>query len=140
MKGFFQEFKGFLVKGNVVDMAVGFMFGAAFSTVVKSMVENIIMPPVGMLLGRVDFSARYVALDGVRYDTLHAAETAGAPLIKYGVFINDLISFLILGFIVFMMIKTVNVLHRKDEEEKSALHKKSEEVLILEQIRDSLRK
>lgn len=140
MKGFLQEFKSFLIKGNVVDMAVGFMFGAAFSTVVKSMVENVIMPPVGMFLGRVDFSSLYVALNGTQYTTLKAAESAGAPVIKYGVFLNDVISFLILGFIVFLMIKTINVLHRKDEAEKATTHKKSDEVLILEEIRDALKR
>ena len=140
MKGFLNEFKAFLIKGNVMDMAVGFIFGAAFSTVVKSLVNNIVMPPIGMLMGKVDFSALYIALDGKTYDGLKAAEAASAPLIKYGVFINDVIGFVILGFVIFMMIKGVNKLQAKEEEKKEEAPKKSDEVLLLEQIRDSLAK
>ncbi len=140
MKGFVNEFKAFLIKGNVMDMAVGFIFGAAFSTVVKSLVNNIVMPPIGMLLGKVDFSALYIALDGKSYDSLKAAEAASAPLIKYGVFINDVIGFVILGFVIFMMIKAVNKLQAKEEEKQAEEPKKSDEVLLLEQIRDSLAK
>ncbi len=140
MKGFINEFKAFLIKGNVMDMAVGFIFGAAFSTVVKSLVNNIVMPPVGMLLGKVDFSALYITLDGGVYDSLKAAEAASAPVIKYGVFINDVIGFVILGFVIFMMIKGVNKLQAKEEEKKEETPKKSDEVVILEQIRDSLAK
>ncbi len=141
MKGFINEFKTFLIKGNVMDMAVGFMFGAAFATVVKSLVNNIIMPPIGLLLGKVDFSALYISLDGTHYATLKAAEAASAPLIKYGVFINDVIGFVILGFVIFMMIKGVNKLQAKNEEEKKEeAPKKSDEVLLLEQIRDALAK
>jgi large conductance mechanosensitive channel len=111
-----EEFKKFLVKGNMVDMAVGFIFGGAFATVVKSMVNNVIMPPVGKLMGNVDFSQLYIALDGKSYDSLSALEKAGAPAIKYGVFINDVISFLILGFVVFMFIKGYNRLKEPEEE------------------------
>lgn len=101
----FAEFKKFLISGNVIDMAVGFIFGAAFATVVKSLVSNIIMPPVGLLMGGVDFSSLFIALDGKEYVSLAALEAAGAPAIKLGVFVNDLISFIILGFVMFMMIK-----------------------------------
>ena len=140
MKGFINEFKAFLVKGNVMDMAVGFMFGAAFSTVVKSLVNNIVMPPVGLLMGKVDFSSLYIALDGKHYSSLKVAEGASAPLIKYGVFINDVIGFIILGFVIFMMIKAVNKLQAKEEEKEAESPKKSDEVVLLEQIRDSLAK
>jgi large conductance mechanosensitive channel len=140
MKGFIEEFKSFLLKGNVMDMAVGFIFGAAFSTVVKSLVNNIVMPPIGMLLGKVDFSALYIPLDGGHYESLVAAEEASAPLIKYGVFINDVIGFVILGFVVFMMIKTVGKLRAKEEEKEAAAPKKSDEVKVLEEIRDALAK
>ena len=112
-----EEFKKFLVKGNMVDMAVGFIFGGAFATVVKSMVNNVIMPPVGKLMGNVDFSNLFVALDGKEYASLEAVEKAGAPAIKYGMFINDVISFLILGFVVFMFIKGYNKLKEPEEEE-----------------------
>ena len=105
-----EEFKKFLIKGNMVDMAVGFIFGGAFATVVKSMVNNVIMPPVGQLMGNVDFSNLFIALDGKAYASLEAVEKAGAPAIKYGMFINDVISFLILGFVVFMFIKGYNKL------------------------------
>ena len=113
-----KEFRDFLIKGNVVDMAVGFIFGAAFATLVKSLVTNIIMPPVGLLLGRVDFSQLFISLDGNTYATLAELEKAGAPAIKLGVFVNDTISFVILGFVMFMFIKSYNKL--KKEEEKPA--------------------
>lgn len=106
----FAEFKKFLISGNVVDMAVGFIFGAAFATVVKSLVSNIIMPPIGLLMGGVDFSSLFIALDGKDYPSLSALDTAGAPAIKLGVFFNDAISFAILGFVMFMMVKAYNKL------------------------------
>ncbi len=118
----FKEFKDFLIKGNMVDMAVGFIFGAAFATVVKSLVNNVIMPPVGKLLGNVDFSNLFIALDGKEYASLKALEKAGAPAIKYGVFITDVISFIILGFVVFLFIKAYNKM--KKEEPKAAPSKK----------------
>ena len=134
-----NEFKAFLIKGNVMDMAVGFIFGAAFATVVKSLVANIIMPPVGMLMGKVDFSALYIALDGGNYATLKAAEEASAPLIKYGQFINDVIGFVILGFVIFMLIRAVNKLQTKEEEKKEDPKPTNEEILLTE-IRDALKK
>ncbi len=138
MKGFVGEFKEFLIKGNVMDMAVGFIFGAAFSTVVKSLVNNVVMPPIGLLMGKVDFSQLFVALDGKEYASLKVAEEAGAPVIKYGVFINDIISFVILGLVIFLMIKTVNRLKKEEPKEEEA-PKKSDEVLLLEEIRDVLK-
>ncbi len=100
-----KDFRDFLLKGNVVDMAVGFIFGAAFATIVKSLVTNVIMPPIGLLLGNVDFSSLFIALDGKTYASLADLEKAGAPAMKLGVFFNDLTSFVILGFVMFMMIK-----------------------------------
>ena len=111
-----KEFKDFLIKGNMVDMAVGFIFGAAFATLVKSLVANVIMPPVGMLLGGVDFSQLFIALDGKAYSTMEALDKAGAPAIKYGIFINDTISFIILGFVMFMGIKAYNKLQAEEPE------------------------
>lgn len=110
-----EEFKKFLIKGNMIDMAVGFIFGAAFATLVKSLVANVIMPPIGLLLGKVDFSQLFIALDGKTYATMEALDKAGAPAIKYGVFINDTISFLILGTVMFMMIKAYNKLDPEEE-------------------------
>ncbi len=112
--GLLKEFKEFLIKGNVVDMAVGFIFGAAFATVVKSLVNNVIMPPLGKLLGNVDFANLFIPLDGKEYASLKALEKAGAPAIKYGLFINDLVSFIILGFVIFMFIKAYNKLKREE--------------------------
>lgn len=115
MKSILKEFVNFLIKGNVVDMAVGFIFGAAFGTIVKSLVTNIIMPQIGLLLGRVDFSSLFIALDGKSYASLADLEKAGAPAIKIGLFLNDAISFVILGFTVFMMIKAYNKLRTQEE-------------------------
>lgn len=112
----FAEFKKFLISGNVVDMAIGFIFGAAFATVIKSLVTNVIMPPIGMLMGGVDFSALYIALDGKEYASLAALDAAAAPAIKYGVFINDMISFIILGWVMFMFVKGYNKLKAKEPE------------------------
>jgi len=112
----FSEFKKFLIQGNMVDMAVGFIFGGAFATVIKSMVDNIIMPPVGMLMGKVDFSKLFIPLDGNEYATMAALDKAGAPAIKYGLFINNVISFIILGFVVFMFIRAYNKLKAPEEE------------------------
>lgn len=115
-----EEFKKFLIKGNMIDMAVGFIFGAAFATLVKSLVANIIMPPVGLLMGRVDFSQLYIALDGETYASMTELDKAGAPAIKYGLFINDTISFLILGFVMFMMIKAYNKMKGEEEPKPAA--------------------
>ena len=109
-----KEFRDFLIKGNVVDMAVGFIFGAAFATLIKSLVTNIIMPPIGLLLGRVDFSQLFISLDGNSYATLTELEKAGAPAIKLGLFVNDTISFVILGFVMFMFIKSYNKLKKEE--------------------------
>jgi len=112
-----NEFKQFLIKGNMVDMAVGFIFGGAFATVVKSLVANVIMPPVGMLMGGVDFSQLFINLGDKSYETMEALDKAGAPAIKYGQFINDTISFIILGFVMFMGIKAYNKLKAAEPEE-----------------------
>lgn len=132
-----EEFKKFLVQGNMVDMAVGFIFGGAFATVVKSMVANVVMPPVGMLMGKVDFSQLFIALDGNEYTTMDALDKAGAPAIKYGMFINDIISFVILGFVVFMFIKAYNKM--KEPEVKESPATPANEILLTE-IRDLLKK
>lgn len=134
-----NEFKQFLIKGNMIDMAVGFIFGAAFATLVKSLVANVIMPPVGMLLGGVDFSQLFVALDGKEYATMEVLDKAAAPAIKYGLFINDTISFLILGFVMFMGIKAYNKLKAEEPEEEVVEETPVQEVLLSE-IRDLLKK
>lgn len=117
--GMMKEFKEFAVKGNVVDMAVGIIIGAAFGTIVKSLVADVIMPPIGLLLGNVDFSNLFVVLkhgDPVGpYLALQDATAAGAVTLNYGVFINTIISFLIVAFAVFLLIKNINRLKRKEE-------------------------
>lgn len=110
-----NEFKKFLIKGNMVDMAVGFVFGGAFATVIKSFVANVMMPPIGLLMGNVDFSQLFIALDGKEYATMEVLDKAGAPAIKYGMFINDTISFIILGFVMFMLIKSYNKMKEPEE-------------------------
>ncbi|MCF6243815.1 MAG: large conductance mechanosensitive channel protein MscL [Sulfurovum sp.] len=132
-----EEFKKFLIGGNMVDMAVGFIFGGAFGTVIKSFVDNVIMPPVGMLMGGVDFSQLFVNLGDKEYATMEALDKAGAPAIKYGQFVQDTISFIILGFVLFMMIKAYNKLKAAEPEEAPATP--ADEVLLGE-IRDLLKK
>ena len=111
-KGFFNEFKKFAVRGNVIDMAVGIIIGAAFGKIVDSLVKDIIMPPLGLLLGKVDFSNVYVTLQAGKevgpYSSLSAAQAAGAVTLNYGLFINTLISFVIVAFAVFLLIKAIN--------------------------------
>jgi large conductance mechanosensitive channel len=113
-----KEFKEFIVRGNVIDMAVGIIIGAAFGTIIKSLVDDVIMPPIGLLLGNIDFSNLFAVLkEGAKaagpYETLVAAKTAGAVTINYGFFINTIITFLIVAFCVFMLIKNVNKLKKE---------------------------
>ena len=133
-----QEFKEFALRGNVVDMAVGIVIGAAFSTIVRSLVDDIVMPPMGVVTGGVDFSNMFIALNGEHYDSLAQAKQAGAPTINFGVFINNLISFAIVAFVLFMAIKAMNRLRRKQEEEPQTEPPPSREVQLLEEIRDAL--
>ena len=124
MNTILKEFKEFALKGNVVDMAVGIIIGAAFGSIVKSMVSDIIMPPIGLLVGKADFSDLFIILkNGMPagpYTNADAASKAGAVAIRYGVFINQLVSFLLVAFSVFLLVKGINTL-RKEEEEKPAL-------------------
>jgi large conductance mechanosensitive channel len=108
-----NEFRKFIARGNMIDLAVGIVIGAAFSTVVSSLVNDVLMPPFGLLLGGVDFANLYINLGGTDYETLEAALAAGAPLIKYGVFLNSVISFLIVGFTVFLLVKGYNRLREQ---------------------------
>ncbi len=118
--GMIKEFKEFAVKGNVVDMAVGIIIGAAFGTIVKSLVADVIMPPIGLLLGNVDFSNLFIVLKqgadiAGPYATMADAQTAGAVTLNYGMFINTIISFLIVAFAVFMLVRSMNKLKRQQE-------------------------
>jgi len=133
-----QEFKEFALRGNVVDMAVGIVIGAAFSTIVKSLVDDIIMPPIGVLTGGVDFSNIYIPLSSAHYDSLAQAREAGAPTMNVGLFINSVISFTIVAFVLFMVIKAMNRLRRKQEETPATEPPPSQEVVLLQEIRDAL--
>jgi large conductance mechanosensitive channel len=111
--GIISEFKEFAVKGNVIDLAVGFILGAAFGKIVTSLVNDIIMPPIGMLLGGVNFADLFISLDGKSYTSLEVAQAAGAPVIAYGSFINVIIEFLIIALALFFMIKAINRMKRQ---------------------------
>jgi len=111
----FKEFKEFAMRGNVVDLAVGVIIGAAFGKIVSSLVEDVIMPPIGRLLGHVDFSGLFINLSGKSYETLAAAKAAGAPTLNYGIFLNSVINFLIVAFAVFLVVHQVNRWTRKPE-------------------------
>ena len=106
--GMMQEFKEFAVKGNVVDLAVGVIIGGAFGKIVTSFVSDIVMPPLGMVMGKVNFTDLFINLSDKPYDSLKAARDAGAPVISYGVFINTMIDFVIIAFVIFMVIKQIN--------------------------------
>lgn len=109
----FKEFKEFAMRGNVVDLAVGVIIGAAFGKIVSSLVEDVIMPPIGRLLGHVDFSGLFINLGDKSYETLAAAKAAGAPTLNYGVFLNTVINFLIVAFVVFLVVQQMNRLTKK---------------------------
>jgi len=113
----FKEFKEFVMRGNVLDLAVGIVIGAAFTAVVTSFVNDILMPPIGMATGGVDFSNLYISLDGVQYESLAAAQAAGAPTINYGLFIMAIIDFLIVALVLFLIIRQVNKMRAAKEEE-----------------------
>lgn len=110
-----KEFKEFALKGSVLDLAVGIIIGAAFGKIVTSFVNDIIMPPIGLLLGGVNFSDLFLALDGKTYESLARAQEAGAPTINYGLFINNVLDFLIVAFVLFLIIRAFNRLRRRPE-------------------------
>lgn len=110
-----KEFREFAMRGNVVDMAVGIIIGAAFGKIVTSLVSDVIMPPIGLLLGNVDFTDLYINLSGTTYASLEAAKAAGAATINIGVFVNTVLDFIILAFAIFLLIRTINRLKRKEE-------------------------
>ncbi len=111
-----EEFKKFAMRGNVVDMAVGIVIGGAFGKIVSSFVNDVLMPPIGKLLGGVDFSSLFINLSDTGYETLEAAKEAGAPTIAYGAFINTVLDFVIIAFAIFMVIKAMNKMQKPEEE------------------------
>ncbi|MGQ0751303.1 MAG: large conductance mechanosensitive channel protein MscL [Betaproteobacteria bacterium] len=140
-----KEFKEFAMRGNVVDMAVGIIIGAAFGKIVDSLVKDVIMPPVGLLLGKVDFANLFFVLrDGTSpgpYLTVEAAQKAGAVTFNYGIFINSVISFVIVAFAVFLLIRVINRLRRQEEAKPAAPPPAPpEEIALLREIRDALKR
>lgn len=132
-----NEFKQFISRGNVIDLAVGIIIGAAFTGIVNSLVTDIIMPPVGKIAGGIDFKDYFINLSGGSYATLAAAKAAGAATINYGLFANQVVNFLIVAFAVFMLVKQVNRFKRKQEAEAPTFTRTE---VLLEEIRDLLRK
>jgi large conductance mechanosensitive channel len=133
------EFREFAMRGNVVDMAVGIVIGAAFGRIVTSLVNDVIMPPIGLLMGNADFSDLFLDMSGSGYPSVAAAEAAGAPIIKYGLFINTVLDFVIVAFAIFMVVRLMNRLKRKAEVATPAPPPPSAEVKLLAEIRDVLK-
>jgi large conductance mechanosensitive channel len=137
---FMQEFKEFAMRGNVVDLAVGVVIGGAFGKIVTSLVQDVIMPPLGAMLGGVDFKQLFVNLSGQTFETLAEAEKAGVPLIKYGAFIQTIVDFTIIAFAIFVVVKAINKLKRQEEAAPAEPPPTPEDIALLREIRDALRK
>jgi large conductance mechanosensitive channel len=136
LKKWVTEFREFAMKGNVVDMAIGIILGAAFGKIVTSLVNDVVMPPIGLLTGNMDFSQLFINLGDTSYESLEAATAAGAPVIKYGAFINSVLDFVIVAASIFVAVRAMNRLRKKEEAkppEPSAQEK------LLTEIRDLLR-
>lgn len=134
--GIFSEFREFAVKGNAMDLAVGVIIGAAFGRIVTSLVDDILMPPVGLALGGTDFTNLFVTLGPGEYATLAQAKAAAAPTLNYGNFLQVLLNFLIVAFVVFLLVRTINRFRRREEAVPPAAP--PEEVALLREIRDAL--
>ncbi len=135
-----KEFKEFAMRGNVVDMAVGIVIGGAFGKIVTSFVNDVLMPPIGVMIGNVDFANLFVNLGEGEFATLAAAKEAGAATINYGIFIQTIFDFLIVAFAIFLVIKQMNNLKKKEEEAPAAPPKPSKDQELLTEIRDLLKK
>ena len=138
--GLFGEFKEFVKRGNVIDMAIGVVIGGAFGAIVTSLVNDIIMPLVSLATGGIDFTNWFVSLDGNKYETLEAAQTARAATLNYGNLIAVIVNFLIVAFCIFLVVKAMNKFMKKKEEEKEEAPAKSDEVVLLEEIRDLMKR
>jgi len=136
----FAEFRTFIARGNVMDMAVGIIIGAAFTAIVTSLVNDILMPPVGVILGGIDFSNYFIDLSGGGHESLAAAQEAGAATINYGLFINAIVNFLIVAFVIFLLVRQVNRLKREEAEAPSTPPAPSRSEELLAEIRDLLRR
>ena len=136
--GMMTEFREFAMRGNVIDLAVGVVIGGAFGKIVSALVDKVIMPPIGLLIGGVDFSRLAITLKAATMDA--AGKEVPAVVLAYGEFINAVIQFVIVAFAIFMLVKVINRLSRKKEEAPAAPAEPSEEVLLLREIRDNLKK
>jgi large conductance mechanosensitive channel len=134
-----KEFKDFAMRGNVVDMAVGIIIGAAFGRIVSSFVNDVVMPPIGLLMGNVDFSNLFINLGDGTYASLAAAEEAGAPIVKYGAFINNVLDFVIVAFVIFMVIRAMSKMKKQEEAAPPPPPEPSAEVKLLTEIRDAIK-
>lgn len=132
-----KEFREFAMRGNVVDLAVGIIIGGAFGKIVTSIVNDVIMPPIGLALGKVDFSSLFINLSGADYATLAAAEAAGAPVIRYGAFVNTVLDFVIVAFAIFLLVRAIN--RMKKAEPPAPPPGPSAEEKLLGEIRDLLK-
>ena len=136
-----KEFREFAVKGNAIDLAVGIIIGAAFGKIVSSLVADIVMPPIGLLLGGVDFSNLFVTLRGQgAYPSLAAAKEAGAVTLNYGVFLQALVDFIIIAFSIFLIVKLINSAKRRAEEKQQEEPKPAADIVLLTEIRDLLKR
>jgi large conductance mechanosensitive channel len=134
-----REFREFAMRGNVIDLAVGIIVGAAFTTIVNSLVNDLIMPPIGLLIGGIDFSSFFVTLKGGSFPTLEAAKAAGAVTINYGLFINAVLRFVIVAFAVFILVKQINRLHLQKPAEPPPPPEPPRQEVLLAEIRDLLK-
>lgn len=134
-----KEFREFIERGNVIELAVAFILGLAFNAIVKSLVNDMIMPVVGLVTGGADFTNRFIVLGSGSFDTLAAAQEAGVATLNYGVFINTVIEFIIIAFVLFMMVRTYNRFRRKQEEAPAEPAAPPRQEVLLEEIRDALR-
>lgn len=140
MKNFIEEFKSFAMRGNVIDLAVGVIIGAAFGKIVTSLVNDLIMPPLGLLIGGLDFSDFFLTLKGTgAYNTLAEAQAAGAVTLNYGLFINNVVQFIIVAFAIFMVIKQINRLKRAEDAAPAAPPPPPPQEVLLTEIRDILK-
>ncbi len=135
-----KEFKEFALKGNVVDLAIAIIIGTAFKAIVSSLVKDVIMPPIGKALGNTNFSQLFINLTDTPYASLVDATKAAAPVIKYGLFIQTIVDFVIIAFVVFVMVKMINKMQKKKEEAPAQPAPTPEDIILLREIRDSLNK
>ena len=138
-----KEFKTFISRGNVMDLAVGVIIGGAFQAIINSLVNDVIMPIITLITGGIDFTNWFISLDGKHYSSLAAAQEAGASTLNYGVFITAIINFLLMALVIFFIVKFMNKLSekvkKKEEKDKKEAPKKSDELLLLQEIRDIMK-